>query len=64
MRMLGQNKLIIKPVITNPAAKIFHRGSGSLKKKADAPIPKMGTSKGAGATTAAGCLESSQAQAA
>ena len=61
--MIGQNKFTIKPAITNPAAMIFHRGRGSAKKYAAAPMPKMGTNKGAGATTAAGCLESNQAQA-
>jgi len=43
---------------------IFQFGKASPKKKADAPIPKIGTSRGAGATTAAGCFESSQPQAA
>ena len=61
--MLGQNKFTTKPVITNPAAMIFHRGNDSSKKYAAAPIPNIGTNKGAGATTAAGCLDSNQAQA-
>ena len=61
--MLGQNKLTIKPVITNPAAMIFQRGNDSPRKNDDAPIPNMGTNKGAGATTAAGCFDNSQAQA-
>ena len=60
---VGQNKLTSKPAITRPAAKIFQVGSGSLKKKADAPIPKMGTNRGAGATSAAGCFESNHPQA-
>ena len=50
--------------MTKPAANIFQAGNGSLKKKADAPIPKMGTNRGAGATNAAGCFESSHPQAA
>ena len=50
--------------MTRPAAKIFQFGNGSLKKKADAPMPKMGTNSGAGATKAAECFESNQAQAA
>ena len=61
---LGQNKFTIKPTMTRPAAKIFQFGNGSLKKKADAPMPKMGTNSGAGATKAAECFESNQAQAA
>lgn len=53
-----------KPMITKPAADNFQRGKDSSKKSVDAPIPKMGTNNGAGATTAAGCLDKSQAQAA
>jgi len=30
--MPGQNKFTTKPVITNPAAIIFHKGRGSAKK--------------------------------
>jgi hypothetical protein len=61
---LGQNKFTIKPVMTNPAASIFQGGKDSPRKKADDPMPKMGTNRGAGATTAAGCLESNQPHAA
>jgi len=50
--------------MTRPAARIFQRGKGSFKKKAEAPIPKMGTNNGAGATSAAGCFESNQPHAA
>ena len=50
--------------MTKPAAMTFQAGKDSSRKKVDAPIPKMGTNKGAGATTAAGCLDSSQPQAA
>ena len=60
----GQNKFTIKPAITNPAARIFQIGKDSSKKKADDPMPNMGTNRGAGATTAAGCLESNQPHAA
>jgi len=55
---------MMRPTITSPAARSFQRGKGSLKKKAEAPIPNMGTNSGAGATSAAGCLESNQPQAA
>ncbi len=49
--------------MTKPAAMTFQTGKDSSRKMVDAPIPKIGTNKGAGATTAAGCLDSSQAQA-
>ena len=50
--------------MTKLAASTFQGGKASPKKKADAPIPKMGTNKGAGATSAAGCFDSNQPQAA
>lgn len=49
--------------MTKPAAISFQTGRDSPRKKVDAPIPKIGTNKGAGATTAAGCLDNNQAQA-
>ena len=50
--------------MTKLAAMIFQAGIDSSRNKADAPIPKMGTSKGAGATAVAGCFDRSQPQAA
>jgi hypothetical protein len=49
--------------MTKLAARIFQSGKDSSKKKVDAPMPKMGTSKAAGVTSAAGCFDKSQAQA-
>ena len=62
--MAGQNRFRTKPEMTKAAAISFQKGKDSSKKKAEAPMPKIGTNSGAGATTPAGCLESSQAQAA
>lgn len=52
--MLGPNRLMHKPTITNVAALIFHSGKDSPNISDEAAKPNTGTSKVNGATVAAG----------
>lgn len=50
----GHRILKAKPAITKRPAKIFHAGSPSPSKIAEAPMPKTGTNRDTGAMVAAG----------
>src|SRR5579883_826411 len=50
----GHRRLSAKPPITRPAADSFQAGIASASNRADALMPKIGTSRAMGVTVAAG----------